>query len=600
MGVQDMTYERCPIGNISTELVYLQKEDDAHAVEARLMKDDEEVGVLAGTYYNSKEDDGMIDANFQMARLPLSLVNGFVPDQLFGLRGYGEGELAIKGRLSAPKVDGEIYLDSAYLESVPYGVLLRFDHDPVSIVGSKLLLENFTVYAHNDNPLNIQGDVDFTNPSRMTVNVRMRAQNFQLIGAKENPKSVAYGKAFVNIIARMNGPIDNMSMRGRLDVLGSTDMSYILRDTPLSTDNQLEELVKFTDFSDTTQVVVERPALDGFQMDMTIDVSKGAHVMAYLNTDHSNYIDLMGGGTLRMQYTPADNLQLRGRYTLSNGEMKYSLQFIPLKTFTIQDGSYIEFTGDPMDPTLNIKATERTRAGVNDGNGNGRSVVFDCGVVITKTLSNMGVEFVLDAPEDMQLHSELQSMGAEQRGKLAVTMLTTGMYLADGNTGAFSMNSALSSFLNSEINQITGNALRTLDLSVGMDNSTDASGNMHTDYSFKFAKRFVNNRLKIAIGGKVSTGAELQQRNNSFLDNVSLEYRLDQTANKFVTLFYQNNSYDWLDGYTQKYGGGFTWRRSLNSFWDIFRFNDPKPANRFRPVTTSVPDSLKHTANENK
>ena len=591
MAVQQMSYEGCPVGDLSTELIYMQKEGDAHAVEARLMKDGEEVGVLAGTYYNSKGGDGSIDARFEMARLPLSLVNGFVPDQLFGLHGYGEGEMAIKGRLSAPKVDGEIFLDSAYLESIPYGVMLRFDHDPVSIVDSKLLLENFTVYAYNDNPLNIQGDVDFSNPNRMTVNVRMRARDFQLIGAKENPKSVAYGKAFVNIIARMSGPIDNMSMRGRLDVLGSTDMSYILRDTPLSTDNQLEELVKFTDFSDTTQVVVKRPSLDGLQMDMTVDISKGAHVMAYLNTDHSNYIDLMGGGTLRMLYTPADNLQLRGRYTLSNGEMKYSLPVIPLKTFIIQDGSYIEFTGEPMNPTLNIKATERTKAGVNDANGNGRSVVFDCGVVITKTLDNMGVEFVLDAPEDMQLHSELLSMGVEQRGKLAVTMLTTGMYLADGNTGAFSMNSALSSFLSSEINQITGNALRTLDLSVGMDNSTDASGNMHTDYSFKFAKRFMNNRLKIAIGGKVSTGAELQQRNNSFLDNVSLEYRLDQTANKFVTLFYENNSYDWLDGYTQKYGGGFTWRRSMTSFWDIFRFKEAQPARPTRPTTTT--DSIK-------
>ena len=573
-----MTYEGSPIGNVGTELIYMQKEGDAHAVEARLMKDDEEVGVLAGTYYNNKEGEGSIDATLQMARLPLSLVNGFIPDHLFGLHGYGEGDVAIKGRLSAPRVDGEIILDSAYLESVPYGMMLRFDHDPVRIVDSKLLLENFTVYAHNDNPLNIQGDVDFTNLDRIMVNMRMRAQNFQLIGAKENPHSVAYGKVFVNILARMSGPVDKLSMRGRLDVLGSTDMGYILRDTPLSTDNQLEELVKFMDFGDTTQVVVQRPALDGFQMDMTVDVSKGAHVMAYLNADHSNYIDLMGGGTLRMQYTPADNLQLRGRYTLSNGEMKYSLQFIPLKTFTIQDGSYIEFTGEPMNPTLNIRATERVKAAVTGSDGAGRSVDFDCGVVITKTLNNMGVEFVLDAPEDMQLHSELQSMGAEQRGKLAVTMLTTGMYLADGNTGAFSMNSALSSFLNSEINNITGNALRTLDLSVGMDNSTDASGNMHTDYSFKFAKRFMNNRLKIAIGGKVSTGAELQQRNNSFLDNVSLEYRLDQTANKFVTLFYQNNSYDWLDGYTQKYGGGFTWRRSLNSFWDIFRFKEPQPA----------------------
>jgi len=43
------------------------------------------------------------------------------------------------------------------------------------------------------------------------------------------------------------------------------------------------------------------------------------------------------------------------------------------------------------------------------------------------------------------------------------------MYLADGNTKPFSMNSALSSFLSSEISNLTGNALRTLDLSFGMD-----------------------------------------------------------------------------------------------------------------------------------
>ena len=322
--------------------------------------------------------------------------------------------------------------------------------------------------------------------------------------------------------------------------------------------------------------------------------------MAYLNTDHSNYIDLVGGGTLRMQYTPADNLQLRGRYTLSNGEMKYSMPVIPLKTFNIQDGSYIEFTGDPMNPTLNITATERTKATVSGASGVGRSADFDCGVKITRTLNDMGLEFTLDAPEDMELHSELQAMGTEQRGKLAVTMLTTGMYLADGNTGAFSMNSALSAFLNNEISNITGNALRTLDLSMGMDKTTDASGNMHTDYSFKFAKRFMNNRLKITVGGKVSTGAELQQRNNSFFDNVTLEYRLDQTANKFITLFYQNNSYDWLDGYTQKYGGGFTWRRSLQSFWDIFRFKDPTPTLPQNPQRMPVApvDSLRQTNHE--
>ena len=581
MSVRDMTYERSPIGNVSTELLYLQQGDSAHVVEARLMKDDAEIGLLSGTYYHV--GGGSLDAMLQLEHMPLNIVNGFVPDHLFGLQGYGDGKMSVRGPLSRPQVNGEIYLDSSYVESVPYGVSLRFDNDPVRIVDSKLLLDNFTLYSYNENPLNIQGSVDFSDLDRVMVDVRMRARNFQIIGAKENPHSVAYGKAFVNVFASMRGPADNLNMRGRLEVLGTTDMAYILRDTPLTTDNHLDNLVKFKDFSDTAQVVVNRPPLNGFTMDMTLDVSMGAHIMAYLNADHSNFIDLMGGGTLRMLYTPTDNLRLTGRYTLSNGEMKYSLPVIPLKTFVIQNGSYIEFTGDPMNPTLNITATERTKATVTGSNGAGRSVDFDCGVVVTKTLKDMGVVFTLDAPEDMQLHSELQSMSVEQRGKLAVTMLTTGMYLADGNTQPFSMNSALSSFLNSEINNITGNALRTIDLSFGVDQSLDGTGQTHTDYSFKFAKRFLNNRLKIAVGGKVSSGAELQQRNKSFFDNVSLEYRLDDTANKYLTLFFQNNSYDWLDGYTQKYGGGFIWRRRIQRFTDIFRFKDPAPQRLMRP-----------------
>ena len=196
-------------------------------------------------------------------------------------------------------------------------------------------------------------------------------------------------------------------------------------------------------------------------------------------------------------------------------------------------------------------------------------------------------------------------MSVEQRGKLAVSMLTTGMYLpVDNATGSFSMNSALSSFLSSEINSITGNALRSLDLSIGMDNATDATGNTHTDYSFKFAKRFLNNRLKVAVGGVVTTGAEMQQRDNSFFDNVTLEYRLDDTANKYISLYYQNNAYDWLDGYTRKYGGGFIWRKRIQKLTDIFRFKDPTPSMRPRtmtPRTMTLPsDTLKLKKDEAK
>ena len=568
MAVQKLTYEGSPIGNISTEMVYMMKEDNAHAIEARLLRDDNEFGLLSGTYRD--EGEGLIDATFKMTHTPLSIINGFIPDKIIGLEGYGDGAVDIHGSLVHPDVNGEVYVDSAYLISVPYSIKMRFDNDPIRIVGSHLLLENLGLYAYNQEPFNLMGDIDFTNTSHINVDLRMRAQNLLLINSKQTPDAIAWGKAYINFMARIQGPLEQMKMRGRVDLLGSTDMSYLLLDSPLSADNRLDELVKFTDFSDSTQTVIVRPTPTGFEANLTVNISQGARIVCYLNANQSNYVDLMGGGDLRMKYN-TEGIDLKGRYTLTSGEMKYSLPVIPLKTFFVKEGSYVEFTGDPYNPKLNITATEQVKATVSGDDGPSRSVLFNCGVAISKTLKDMGVVFTIEAPEDNIINGQLTTMSVEERSKLAVAMLTTGMYLADGNTGSFSMNSALSSFLQSEINSIAGNALKTLDLSVGVDNSTDATGNMHTDYSFKFSKRFFDNRLKVQIGGKVSSGSSnIPGQKQSFFDNVQMEYRLNQDATKYVKLFYTQNVYDWLDGYTSEYGGGFIWRRKLDNFWDIF------------------------------
>ena len=591
MAVNQMTYEGSPIGNISTELVYLMKEDDKHAVEARLMLDDVEFGMLSGTYQSKGE--GFIDANFTMTRLPLSLVNGFVPDQIVGLEGYGEGGVTIRGTTSHPEVNGEMYVDSAYLVSIPYGIRMRFDNDPLRIVGSKVLFENFGLYSSNNDLLNLMGSIDFSDTERIMMDMRMRARNFMLINSKRQAKSVAWGKAYVNFYSRMQGPLESLNMRGKLDVLGSTDMTYMLLDSPLSTDNRLDELVKFTDFSDSTQTVVTHPAPSGLDIDLNINVAQGAHIVCDLNADESNYVDLLGGGDLRMRYN-SEGINLLGRYTLTSGDMKYSLPVIPLKTFHVKEGSYVEFTGDPMNPKLNITATERVKANVAEESGASRPVAFDCGVIITKTLNDMGLEFTIDAPEDQSVSGELATMSKEERGKVAVTMLTTGMYLADGNTGGFTMNNALSSFLQSEINNIAGSALKTLDLSVGIDNTTDASGTMHTDYSFKFAKRFLNNRLKLEIGGKVSSGSsDAMAQDQSFFDNVSMEYRLNLEGTQNLKLFYNQNVYDWLEGYTGEYGIGFVWRRKLDSLLDLFRKQSPVLPMPADTTKTAVPHEKK-------
>jgi hypothetical protein len=584
VNVNKMMYEGSPMGNIGTEFTYMPKSDGSHYVDGILTHEGTEVGTLTGTYRS--QGKGYLDATLGLDRLPIDLLNGFIPEKLFGFKGFAEGNLTVQGALDKPDVNGEMYLDSTYIFSEPYGVEMRFANDPVTITKSRLLFENFEMFSHNESPLNVKGYFDFSDMNRMNLNISMRADNFLLVDAKETARSEAYGKAYVNFIGSMRGLVDNLQMRGRLDVLGTTDLNYNLKDSPLSTDNQLEGLVEFVDFRDTTQQVINRPPLTGFNMDLSVNIDDGAHVDCFLNADHSNYIDIVGGGEMRMRYNIADNLRLTGRYTIGSGEMKYSLPIIPLKTFEIQDGSYIEFTGDPMNPRLSLRATETIKSTVGDNTGDGRSVEFVTGVVVTKTLQDMGLEFVIEAPEDMTIQNQLQSMTKEGRGKVAVTMLTTGMYLADGNTNSFTMNSALSAFLNSQINQISGKALRSMDVSFGVDNSFGQNG-MHTDYSFKFAKRFWNNRLRIVIGGKLSSGANVTPQEQTFFDNVMFEYRLSPTSNKYLNLYYQRDSYDWLEGNVSKFGGGFLWKRKLGALKDLFRFKSDRDT-----MSDLSPDSI--------
>lgn len=407
------------------------------------------------------------------------------------------------------------------------------------------------------------------------------------------------------------GSLSNLKMMGKLDVLGKTDMTYILRESELTTDNQLDELVKFTNFKSGKEVVVQKPALDGFDMLLSMSIDESARILCALNADKTNYVDLMGGGNLQMRYNTADGIRLTGRYTLNDGEMKYSLPIIPLKTFNIQDGSYIQFTGDPFNPTLSITATENIKTTVNEGEGSGRSVDFVCGVKLSQTLEKPGIQFIISASNDQTVQDELSSMSVEERGKIAITMLASGMYLANGSTSSFSMNSALTSFLNSEINNIAGTAMRSIGLDVGMsvDNQTNAAGATHTDYNFKFAKRFFNNRLSFSVGGQVSTGAELENANNNetFFNNVEVQYRLNEGASMYVRAFYNANTYDWLDGQIGEYGGGFTWRRKLSKFTDIFRLKTdkqqpqgPSPASVIRKDSLASPGTGKDKINKAK
>ncbi|MCC8186118.1 MAG: translocation/assembly module TamB [Bacteroides sp.] len=580
--IDEMYYEKQRVGDVTLGLSWLPGEDDRHYLNGYLGYEGDEVLHADGRYAPDA-----INVNLLMEHFPLHIVSVFVPDQIIALEGDIDGELDVSGATDKFLINGELALDSVSLYARQAGARFYFDNRPVQIENSQIRFDQFSIYTVNRNPFTLDGTVDISTPQNPVTNLNLQARNFTLLDASRTRESLIYGKVVMDLTGTLRGPVDALNLRGSVNILGNTDVTYVLLDSPLTVQDRLGDLVTFVSFTDTTTLEREEaPAvsLGGLDMNVIVQIDEGARLKADLTPDRSSRVELEGGGSLTLRYTPQGDLTLSGRYTLTGGMFKYTVPVIPLKEFTINDGSYVEWSGDPMDPNINFKATERVCATVSDDGSSSRMVNFDVSIEIKNRLENLELVFDVSAPEDFSVQEQLASMGAEERSKQAVGLLATGLYLA-GTGSTLNMGSALNSVIQSQINAIAGSAFRSSDFSIGVEDY--GSGSSRTDYSFRYSKRLFNDRVQVVIGGRVSTGADADNDMDSFIDNVSLEYRLDKSGTRFVRLFHNKNYESVLEGEITETGVGLVLRKKLSRLRELFVFRI-----RRRPATqqqSSVP-----------
>ena len=576
MLVKRMAYNGVRLGDVGLNGIYFPNADGSHYVDGIVTLDEQEVLLVNGKYHEEK-GKGKMEGEASFQKMPFAILNAFMPDGPFALSGYAWGDFNVSGYTDSPIMNGELKTESLHIDANSYNVNLQIPDHTITVNNSRIDLNRIEAYAAGKTPLVLDGNIDFSNLDKVQLDMNVRADNYQLINAPKRQGSLAYGKVFVNVGGRLWGTLSDLRMRGKLDVLGSTDVSCVLTDTPLTVDDQLSDIVTFVDFNDTIASEVIEAKRQSIDMQMNVNIAETAQIHCFLSDMGNDYIDLQGGGEMTLTYDLQNDMQLWGRYTINKGTMRYSLMAIPLNDFQIAQGSYVEFQGKMTNPRLHINASERVRSTVTE-NSVPRNVAFDVGLAISRTLDDMGLEFTLEAPEDLTVQNQLSSMTAEERGRVAVTMLVTGMYVTDDaeTNGGYNYANTLNAYLQSAINEIAGKALSTVDVNFGIQSGTSETGTNTTDYSFSFAKRFWGNRISVIIGGKVSSGRDAVNNGQTIIDNIAIEYRLDKSASRYVNLFYDRNYESLLEGQVTKMGGGIVLRKKADKLSELFIFKNKK------------------------
>lgn len=598
IGLADLTYGKERVGSFDLGVDISTTTKGVVNAEVALMIDSIKTITAVGALNDSTKTNPF-DLDFSMIRLPLRVVNPFLPKGTARLSGMLNGNMQITGTLAAPVFNGYIDFDSTAVNVAMLGTNFKFSEEPVRVDSNLVKFDHFTISAINANPLIINGTVDMNTLSDPRVNLAMNAINMQVVGGKKRKGVDVYGKAFINLDAKVRGNMSFMSVDADLRLLRSTNVTYIMADAaPASLGLQdTDDMVRFVNFNDSASVAMaDTIATDGMSLmvDASLSVEEGSTVNVDLSTDGNNKVQIQSAGSLNYSLSPFGESRVTGRLNINKGFVRYTPPFISEKLFKFQDGSYVAFNGDMMDPILNIHADQTLKANVTREGENSRLVNFIVGLSVTGTLQDMNVAFNMSTNDDITVQNELQAMSPEQRANQAMNMLLYNVYTGPGTKGNSNLSgNPLFSFLESQLNTWAANNIKGVDVSFGIDqyNQTrDGATSSTMSYSYQVSKTLFNDRFKIVVGGNYSTDANADENfSQNLINDISFEYMLNRSGSMYVKLFRHTGYESILEGEITQTGVGFVYKRKLRRIGDMFRFLRPK---RRTQAPANVPEVL--------
>ena len=483
-------------------------------------------------------------------------------------QGRASGSFAWEHPFTSNKLSGILHLATMHLGVPTYSLHLHAaDTLSIALEDGKFHFKDLPLYTTGKQPLILNGSLSLLGHTPV-ANLQVSAHDVNLIQATTPNEALLYGKALVRANIAMNGPFNALAITGNLQLSGNSSVHYIYKDAILTANNQLDNILTFTDFNaatPTTHHFKKRTTTSSVSINVNISIAPTAQLEVLLGANKQNYITLQGGGLLNLQYIPTDGIRLSGRYTIMGGELNMNVPLLHVSHMTIRSGSTITWSGNLRNPQLNIQAEERIRTSVTLDN-TPQSVLLVAGISITDTMDKLGIQFTLAAPESASMQNMLAALAPEERSKLSVALLTTGLYLGEGGTGNL-MNTALMGILQSQLDNISRDAFRTIDVSVGINPLPDGISGIstRTGYSFSLAKRLWNDRIRIIIGGSVTTSNE-RIEDNAVIDNISIEWHITPNGNQYLRFFYDKNFESILEGEIRETGIGYAYRRQ---YWKM-------------------------------
>lgn len=579
----DFTYNKKRVGTFDLDLDLTTNLAGAIHANTSLSVDGVKTITASGNLNDSTSTHPFL-LDFDMIHFPLAVANPFI-STTGTLSGYLNGKMDVIGSLDSPRFNGYIDFDSAAVKVSMLGSSFNFDSVKIPVDSNVVQFNDFKVFGSNANPLAVNGTVDLRHLTDIAIDLGLKADNMQVVNSKKSRKSDVYGKAFISLDGSVKGNLNFMNVNANVTVNSGTNVTYIIPDaTAALASRSNSDMVKFVNFNDTANVASAdtiAPPSGAINVNAMLSIQRGATIGVDLAQTGNDRVQILPTGTLDYSLNPLGQSRVTGRINLEGGYARYTPPLMSEKMFDIEEGSYVSFTGDMMNPQLHLLAVDKLMANVTQEGQNSRLIYFDVSLAVNGTLEQMDIKFDLSTDDDITVENELQSMSPEQRANQAMNMLLYNTYTGPNTKATSNLGgNLLYSFLESTVNSWMANNIKGVDISFGIDQYQRTLGgdqSTATSYSYKVSKSFLDDRIKIVVGGNYSTDTDPNQSiSESLINDVSIEYYINNAGTMYIRLFRHTGYESILEGEITQTGVGFVYKRKLNKFRYLFNFLKPK------------------------
>ena len=629
-GADQFRLDNDSIGNLQLGADYSRKTGIVNTV---VHSENKDYNFDLNGIFNTIDSTGKPPVNITISNLTdtkIDLVEKWLSGIFSNIKGHASGQFQIVGHASQLKYLGKIQLKDASMKvnytqcsyKIP-SAEINFKEDYVDFGSFKILdtlgntaeLSSGKLFHHSFKDLGYEFAVS--------------TKQLLVLNTKATDNSQFYGTVIAKANIALKGPQENM----RLVITGEpTDSSNIYLPTTTSRENSDADFVVWKVYGKEIKTAISDRKGSNLSVTLNMTANNYANVYVIIDPLTKDIIKANGHGNLTIKTGTNEDLDIRGRYEIDKGNYNFTFQSVFHKPFVFSEGvgNYIQWTGDPYDATIGIKAiyeaenVQFSDLGANSLNANSAiansllknsSILssYHGPVLVTATLSNRlmkpDISFQISLPPNSPLKNDTYTQGILEQiqedpnelnkqvaflivfdsfGPLTNSNSPYNTSSAVGGIFVSSISGALSSILSKQFSSVFQKAFKDKSIRVNFntsfyyasleDNNTDLSGSAYnrSNVNLSVIKSFLNEKLTFTFGSAFDfglTSQQIQAASVQFLPNINAEWKI--TPNGRLTLnFFYRDSYNYLSissNHTENSSGAsLAYRRDFDNISELF------------------------------